>query len=342
MRLRALVSLLWRWSMLLAGGVSAAGLIAYMYVHGPGYATDGDSVGMAEIRTPGQTSAVPRAVGRGTVRIGWTAWTDAEVVTQIAKRLLEGRFGLDVPLVMADIGIQYQAVARGDLDVMLMAWLPVTHREYWSRVRDDVVNLGSLYTGRLGWVVPDYVPIEALASIEDLNDPQVARRIGFRVQGIDPGSGLMQASERAVREYDLEQIRLVAASGAAMTAVLDRAMRRGEWVVVTGWRPHWMFARYDLRFLEDPRGVLGGHERVNVVVREGFENAVPAEVIAFLSRLYLPEDDLARILLRAQDVPVERAAAEYLDAHPRRVRYWLTGELAEEPPEQPSSIDALP
>ena len=121
---------------------------------------------------------------------------------------------------MADIGIQYQSVARGDLDLMLMAWLPGTHRDYWSRIRDRVLDLGPMYSGRLGWIVPDYVPETVLNSIEQLKDPDLATRFANRVQGIDPGSGLNQASLEALKRYGLKDVDLVASSSAAMAAVL--------------------------------------------------------------------------------------------------------------------------
>ncbi len=308
----------------LAAGVA---LVAYIYVYGPGPAEEReraapDVMDEEAIRLPAAAEEV--------IRIGWTAWADAEVATQIAAQLLERELGLDVELVMADIGVQYQAVAAGDLDAMLMAWLPMTHAEYWGRVRDRVVNLGPIYSGRLGWVVPDFIPPEELSSIEDLRRPEIGRNIGSQIQGIDPGSGLMQASEQAMRAYELDRLELVAASGAAMTAVLDRAVRRGEWVVVTGWEPHWKFARYDLRFLDDPQGVLGGRERIHVLVRQGFEDDFPPEVTDFLARLHLTQEDLAELLLESQERPVEAVVADYLEAHPRRVRYWLTGVLEEE------------
>ncbi|MDZ7780210.1 MAG: glycine betaine ABC transporter substrate-binding protein [Gemmatimonadota bacterium] len=319
----AFLRLVGRWALIAGGTAFAVGLFAYMYAYGPG-AQEAEPA-----PAEGMMALDDTETDRDAVRIGWTAWADAEAMTELVRQLLEEHFGLPVEPVMADVGIQYQAVARGDLDAMLMAWLPVTHRDYWERVGGDVVNLGPIYTGRLGWVVPDYVPEDVLGSIEDLQDPEVARRVGSQVQGIDPGSGLMQASEQVFRDYDLDHIELVPASGAAMTAVLDRAIRREEWIVVAGWQPHWKFARYDLRFLEDPRGSLGGRERVNAVVRRGFEDDFPVEVTSFLSRLELPEEDLAEVLLRAQDVPVEQAVREYREANPARVRYWLTGRFDE-------------
>ena len=77
-----------------------------------------------------------------------------------------------------------------------------------------------MYSGRLGWIVPDYVPREVISSINQLQNPQLAARFGGRVQGIDPGSGLNQASLKALKQYGLTSMELVASSSAAMAAVL--------------------------------------------------------------------------------------------------------------------------
>jgi glycine betaine/proline transport system substrate-binding protein len=263
------------------------------------------------------------------LRIGWTAWADAEVVTLLATRLIEDHLGHEVDRVMADIGIQYQGVAQGNLDLMLMAWLPTTHRQYWRRVRNRVVDLGPIYSGRLGWVVPDRIPPADLDSIEDLRRPAIAARLGDRIQGIDPGSGLMQASERALQVYGLDDLRLVPASGAAMTAVLERAMRDPDrWVVVTAWQPHWIFARHRLRFLADPRGVLGHTEQIHAVARQAFGRDYP-RVVELLSRFHLGDEELDALLLQARDTSPAAAVEAFLADHPRRVEYWVSGRLPE-------------
>ena len=209
------------------------------------------------------------------LKLGWSPWADAEVVSLMAAQLIESELKQPVERVMADIGIQYQSVARGDLDLMLMAWLPGTHRDYWGKVRDQVLDLGPMYSGRLGWIVPDYVPREVISSINQLQNPQLAARFGGRVQGIDPGSGLNQASLKALKQYGLTSMELVASSSAAMAAVLAQAIEEQRWLIATSWTPHWMFARFKLRFLSDPKGSFGGTERIHAVARQGLDQRHP-------------------------------------------------------------------
>ena len=267
------------------------------------------------------------ASARPTLRLGWSPWADAEVVSLIAQSVIQQAYDVNVERVLADIGIQYASLARGDLDLMLMAWLPLTHRDYFRRVRERVVDFGSMYSGRLGWVVPEYVPASELSSIPDLRDPSLAARFENRVQGIDPGSGLNQASALALKTYLLKDLELVSSSSAAMTAVLDQAIRQQRWVIVTSWTPHWMFARYQLRFLQDPERVFGGIEWIHALGRPQLDLEMQ-DIAGFLTRFHLPDQEMSDLLLQANDRTAEAAVEDYIDSHQARVRYWITGEIA--------------
>ena len=264
------------------------------------------------------------------IKMGWTAWSSTEANTKLVRAILEDKMGYDVELVMADVGIQYQGVANGDIDFMLMCWLPVTHKAYWDKVSNDVVNLGPVFTrAKLGWVVPTYIPEDTLSSITDLTDPEVMDKLDGKIMGIDPGAGLMQASEKAMKEYGLSDAgyELISSSGAGMTAALARAVKKKDWIVVTGWSPHWKFAKWDLRYIDDPKGLLGGRESASCIARKGFYQDVPYEVFEFLTRYFIPADDLEAIMFEARSSSYKDAAKKYIKENPERVKYWMTGEF---------------
>ena len=89
----------------------------------------------------------------------------------------------------------------------------------------------------------------------------VGESVDYKITGIDPGAGIMEATEKAIEEYDLTDWDLVSGSSAAMTAALKKAYDKEEPIIVTGWTPHWKFAKYDLKYLEDPKGVTAGKNK---------------------------------------------------------------------------------
>jgi glycine betaine/proline transport system substrate-binding protein len=261
------------------------------------------------------------------IRIGWTAWSDAEFVTKLTARLLEGRMGYKVELIQTDIAPQYQGLSRGSIDVMLMSWQPNTHADYLRRTQGKVISLGTLYThARLGWAVPDYVPKAQLDSIADLKKPEVREKLDRRITGIDPGAGLTRLSQKALKAYKLNKYRLQTSSGAGMTAALDRAIRRKEWIVVTAWSPHWMFGAYKLRYLKDPKAALGNYERVVAMGRKGFYQD-HIDAASMISRIQIPLEELQQAMYDARETSYDAAIQRYIKAHPKRIDYWITGEL---------------
>jgi len=280
-------------------------------------------LGLAAGLAAGLTTGAARAADNKPIKLGFAPWADAEFITRLAAKLIEDRLETPVELVQTDVAPLYQGITRGDVDAMLMCWLPQTHADYWKRVEGKVERLGTLYGGaRLGWVVPKYVPESEVASIADLAKPEVREKLGGRIQGIEPGAGLTRLSQKTVEAYGLDDYTLQEASEAAMLSVVDRAMRREKWVVATAWSPHWMFGKYELRYLADPKGSLGGEEEVIALGRPGLKEERP-EVAGFLSRLNMPLNELEKAMLKAQQENAEAAVADYIANHKERVAGWL-------------------
>lgn len=265
-------------------------------------------------------------IGEPDVRIGWTAWADAEIVSKMAAIILQQGMGRDVELTLSDIAVQYRGVAEGNLDAMLMSWQPATHEDYLQRYGTALVDAGPIYSGaRLGWAVPTYVPEDVLGSLADLAEPAVRDRLGGTITGIDPEAGLMRLSRRALEAYGLEGYSLSESSGPAMALRLGEAIEAGDWIVVTAWTPHWIFAEYDLRFLEDPQRVMGTSESVHALVRRGFREAQP-EVYAFFERLDLSLEQLQDLMAEARRTSAREAVYAFVEANRGQVRYWMRGE----------------
>ena len=213
------------------------------------------------------SSTLAIAETKSTLSIGYVdGWSDSVATTHVAAEVIKQKLGYDVKLMPVATGIMWQGVATGKLDLMLSAWLPVTHGEYWTKNKDKVVDYGPNFKdAKIGLIVPEYVKAQSVADLK--TDDSFKKKI----VGIDAGSGVMLKTDQAIKDYDLDGYKLQASSGAAMIAELTRAEEKHESIAVTGWVPHWMFAKWKLRFLEDPKGVYGAAETVNSIGSKGLE-----------------------------------------------------------------------
>ena len=286
------------------------------------------SMGLALALAVGMTGAV-QAEDNGVVEIGYFNWSDAMFTSHVAAYIIREKMGKEVEMIQADPAAVYQGVSSGDLDFHTDAWLPETHADYYEQVAEDTVSLGPVYSrARLGWIVPDYVPEDQLNSIEDLKSEEVMEKLDGKIIGIDPGAGLTRLSTEAMEEYGLSDFgyELVISSGSGMTAALQRAIQNKEWIVVTGWSPHWKFGRWDLRYIEDPQGVLGTIERADILARQGFYREFP-DVYEMLDRMSIPLDDVEAGMDMGEKQSYEKAAQEYVENNPQLVEYWVTGKM---------------
>ncbi|MFO7874898.1 MAG: glycine betaine ABC transporter substrate-binding protein [Bacteroidales bacterium] len=252
------------------------------------------------------------------IDLGYVLWDSEIASTHVVAAVIMDELGHEVEMTSVDAGPMWMGVARGDFDAMVAGWLPVTHEAYLEETKDDVINLGpNLEGARLGLVVPEYVPVN---SIEELND--YTEEFDGEIVGIDPGAGLMAATERAIEDYDLDYT-LLSGSDAAMTAALERAIDREEWIVVTGWTPHWKFAAYDLKYLEDPKKSLGEEEHIATIVHPDLQDKAP-DVYEFLDNFYWTPQEMGQVMIYIEEgmEPME-AAREWISENPDRVQEWL-------------------
>ncbi|CAN7342014.1 glycine betaine ABC transporter substrate-binding protein [Trinickia sp. LjRoot230] len=267
---------------------------------------------------------VAPAMAAEPVKVAVTNWADVLAVANVAKYVLENNLNQPVQFVQADIGIQYQGVARGDLDIMVGGWLPVTHATYYARYKNDMDDVGVIYTGgKNGWAVPAYVPESELSSITDLNKPEVKSKLNATIQGIEPGGGLMQASEKTVKAYNLAGYNLQASSEAGMLAAVSRAYQSNQWVVATVWSPHWLFQKWKMRYLKDPKGTLGGEEHIHAFASKQFATKFP-RVNVFFKHFKLTLADVEAIEFDGNTSNDYAAAAKkFVNAHPEKLKAWL-------------------
>ncbi|MBO8127633.1 MAG: glycine/betaine ABC transporter [Peptococcaceae bacterium] len=161
---------------------------------------------------------------------------------------------------------------------------------------------------------------------ENAGDDQASVRdkFGGRIVGIEPGAGIMKATEKAIKEYGLEGYELQDSSSAGMVAALKKAINDKEWIVVTGWTPHWKFAKWDLKYLEDPKGIYGGEEEIDTIVTPTLKDEAPA-AYQMLDNFYWKPSDMEAVMLdiNVNEMDPDAAAEKFIKEHQDMVNEWI-------------------
>ncbi|MCC3764875.1 glycine betaine ABC transporter substrate-binding protein [Glycomyces sp. TRM65418] len=230
--------------------------------------------------------------GSGTIDLAVIpGWDEGVVATELWRQALTGAgYTVNVQEI-AEAGVLFEALASGDIDLFLDGWLPVTHKSYMDEYGDRLEQLGAWNeNAALTVAVPAYVDVNSLTELNANAD-----LFGGKIVGIEPSAGLTEAVQNnTIPTYGMDDLELQTSSTATMLAELDSAIAAEEPIVVTLWQPHWAYAKYDLKNLEDPEGTLGDVETLNTLAREGFSEEF-GDVAAALESFKLSDEQLANL-----------------------------------------------
>ncbi|ANU12079.1 glycine/betaine ABC transporter [Planococcus antarcticus DSM 14505] len=253
------------------------------------------------------------------ITIGQINWAENIAVTNMWKVILEEK-GYDVKLNVLNMGVTMQALESGDIDASLEIWLPVQDANYLAEYQDTVNFSDATWydKAKVGLVVPSYV--EEVNSVEDLNDHKEI--FDSKIVGFDPGAGTMEVTEQLIKNYDLE-FKLLQSSESAMLAEISEAVKAGEPIVAPLWSPHWVFSKYDLKFLEDPQNTFGGTEKIHHATRQGFEEDYP-EVSEWFKNWKMNDEQIGELIdyVESAEDPLD-GAAQWVEENKKLIGEWV-------------------
>lgn len=188
------------------------------------------------------------------IRVGHIALSFHDAVAEQVELLLRSH-GHDIERHSARHTDMFASLGRGEIDLLVAAWLPWSHGQYHEPIADQVRAVTTLYEPYAMWAVTDYVPAE-IASIADLAKPDALRRMERLIQGMAPGAGISEMSPRAITAYGLDKAGYYFENGTEDDCIsrFVSAAAEGRWVVMPFWRPQALHRRFRLRQLNDPQG----------------------------------------------------------------------------------------
>lgn len=252
-----------------------------------------------------------------TIKIAYVQW-DSEVASSNVLAQALRQHGYDVEMTSLDNAIVWQSVANGEADVSVSSWLPTTHAAQYKKYKDQLELLGPNLKGATnGLTVPTYIDVN---SIEDLQN-----QAGKQITGIEPGAGISKLAKDTIKAYGLDKKgwKLSESSTGAMTVALDKAIKAKQEIIVTGWQPHWMFQKYDLKYLKDPKKTMGSEESINTIVRKGLKEDKP-DAYKALDKFHWTKEDMSSVMLDMDDgKSPKQAANKWIKNHQSQVNSWF-------------------
>ncbi len=159
----------------------------------------------------------------------------------------------------------------------------------------------------------------------------LGKEVNYTITGIDAGAGEMKMAQNAIDKYGLSKWTLQSGSGATMTAALAKAIKNKQPIIITGWSPHWMFAKYDLKYLKDPKGVFGNAESIHTVVTKSFPSKHP-NAAKILKKFNWTPAQMGKVMLAIQndtsdspEVAAQKAAKDWVKNNQDEVNKWTQG-----------------
>ncbi len=268
-------------------------------------------------KSPSSSASAP-ADNKGTINIGYVNWAECIAVSNLWKVILEEK-GYKVTLTQLDVAPLFVGLSKGDIDFFMDGWLPITHATYWEEYKNSLEDYGIWYQepAKIGLVVPNYVTIDSIEALKGAAD-----QFNGQIIGIDPGAGIMKATDAAKEAYGLD-LEVVQGSEPAMMAALEKAYGKNEWIAITGWSPHWMFAKYELKYLEDPKGSFGEAEEIHTLANKDF-GTKHADVATMLKKFKMTDAQIGGLesLINDGMEPAD-AAAKWIADNKAIVDAWM-------------------
>ncbi len=264
------------------------------------------------------------------VRFADVGWTDITVTTAVTSKVLEA-LGYTTKTNLISVPVTYKSLENKDIDVFLGNWMPTMEADI-KPYRDS----GSVETVRANLEGAKYtLAVSAAAYKAGLKSfadiAKFSKKLNGKIYGIEPGNDGNRLIQGMIdsNQFGLGKFNLVESSEAGMLSQVQRAERRGKWVVFLGWEPHPMNSRFKMKYLEGGDDVFGpnlGGATIYTNVRKGYvqECANVGKLLTNLEFSLKMENALMDAVLNDNKKP-EQAATTWLKANPKVLDAWLDG-----------------
>lgn len=267
------------------------------------------------------------ALGGKDIEIPYTGAGSTARSLVLAEVLEDAGYNVTTTPVEAS-GTLFASAAEDQDTFHASGWFPSTHKRYLDKYGDDleVYDTEDLIDDvSLSLAVPEYM--DDVDSIEDLKDnDDLGDSVDWEITGVDPRTGIMKDTEKGIEDNNLDKWDLEDGDERSMLSKLEESYKKQEPIIITAWKPHWVFDEMDLKMLDDPDKMYSGDdEHINLVFNKKFEKEHPAahKIATRMAEDWSKEDEekaMKRIFVDGDDG--QKVAEDFVDDHSHKVDKW--------------------
>jgi len=265
-----------------------------------------------------------------TIAIGYTDESYQEAAAMIFKIVFE-RSGYNVAEKIGPSTAMLYAVADGEIDVFISAWLPNRDAEDYQALKDKLVLMTPIYDdARSGFAVPRYIPKSIVENIDDLSKPEVLERINKTITQDSREKVLNEQTKNATKTYALadQGFAVESLDSDSWFATVEKRLENKEWFAIPLTKPHIFNLTKNFRFLKDPKSGFHKKDTAWLVGSNRTKKEVAEHIYNILLKMEMSTEWVAELqqMIKEKDYPPYVAARIWMAAHPYTVEYWISGE----------------
>ncbi len=265
------------------------------------------------------------ALAADAIKLGQVSLSFYAVTGGVVQHVLETE-GYTVEVIEGSQADIYPKLGTGEVHILAASWLPSAHAGLYEKVKDSTFKLAKLYDdARLYWTVPFYVPAAHVSSVADLAKPEVKTRMPSTIVSLPESTGLTTVGREVLTDYSLAAAgyQLKAAAPADWIGTFKQAYEAGQWIVFPLWQPQWINAVYDLRILEEPKGIYG-KDSAFLIAHQGLKSKLSERALKHLSNIRLSVPAITEMdrLMNIERLSPREAAERWIAANPDIVASW--------------------
>ena len=251
-------------------------------------------------------------------------WTDIGATNGVATTLLKA-LGYDTQVYLLSVPVGFESIKNGEIDAFMGNWMPA-QSAFIDKYKNDIDVVRTNLEGvKFTLAVPKYVFDAGVKDFSDLE--KFSKEFRQRIYGIDAGAPANQKLQTMIdtNDFGLKDWKVVESGEQAMLSQVARTIKRDNFIVFLAWEPHPMNVNYDLKYLTGGDKYVGpnyGGATIRTLTRKGYSSEC-SNVGKLLSNLEFGLT-MENEMIASPEKP-EKAAADWMKAHPEILDKWLQG-----------------